>query len=233
MPIRAVGFDIDGTLYPAGALYLRMLPRVVRTLRLFLAFSETRRRLRADARSSPYRDAPPASVDEFHRYQAGITASILGTAPELAERDIERYFYAESAERFSTIRMFPGVESCLDALAAAGLGLGVLSDFPCERKLDLLGLTDRFSVAITSESVGLVKPDRRPFDLLARRMSVRNEELLYVGNSEAYDVAGARSAGMKTAFISRSTLARRRSSADFSFGDYRELVAYALSSKDL
>ena len=232
MPIRAVGFDIDGTLYPANALFMRMATEVARSPRLFLAFNATRRDLRRLDAGAVFRSAPPSSVEAFHRHQAALVAARLGRDPAPVYEAIERIYYRRSEERFSRIMTFPRVTETLDALRAAGLRLGALSDFPCERKLELLGLAGRFDAAITSESTGLVKPDRASFDLLAARLGVPNAEMLYVGNSEAYDVRGAAAAGMRTAFISRSARARRRSGADFAFCDWRELAAYVLSVKD-
>lgn len=232
MPIRAVGFDIDGTLYPAGALYLRMIPAMTGSLRLLMAFSHTRKALREPNRDSPFRDAPPTSLDAFHRYQAGMVADMLGRDPHATHEAISRIFYRRSAEQFSRIAMFRGVVDALTSFRAAGLKLGVLSDFPCERKLELLGIADRFDAAITSETTGLVKPDPASFRLLASMLGVQPGEMVYVGNSESYDVRGAKAAGMLSAFISTSARARRKSRADFAFGDYRELAAWVLSIKE-
>jgi len=228
MPIKAVGFDIDGTLYPAGALYWRMLPRALGSLRLLAAFDRVRKDLRALATTPTYRSAPPVGMEAFHRYQAALTAARLGIGEAEALDAIQRFFYEESFERFRTIRCYPHLREVLDRLRQAGLALGALSDFPCLRKLELLGLAGEFRVALASEETGFVKPHRASFDLLASSLGVRNDELLYVGNSEDYDVAGARAAGMRTALIAGGARTRARSAADFTFRDYRQLARYIL-----
>lgn len=233
MPIRAVGFDIDGTVYPSTALYIRMLPRAIVSFKLMRAFSAVRKELRLLNPTLPYQSAPPASLDSFHRFQAGLVAKRLGGDPEASYEAIKRIFYHESFEPFDRIALFPGVRDCLAVLRAEGLKLGALSDFPCERKIALMGLSEAFDVTMTSEETGLVKPDRASFDRLAASLGVANEDMLYVGNSEAYDVRGAAAAGMKTALIARRARDRAASRADYCFSDFKELSAYVLRSRYL
>lgn len=228
MPMQAVGFDIDGTLYPASALYLRMLPASLGHLRLLRAFSRVRHELRELNPTLEWHHGNPPDLERFHRFQAELTAKHLGWTADHAYKVIEEFFYDKSAACFDRIPLFPHVVETLTLLRAAGLKLGALSDFPCERKLKLMELHTRFDTALTSEETGLVKPDRASFDLLAKRLGVRNDQLLYVGNSEAYDVTGARAAGMQTALITRSAKARAGTKADFVFHDFRDLGRYVL-----
>jgi putative hydrolase of the HAD superfamily len=229
MPIQAVGFDIDGTLYPASALYLRMLPASLGHLRLLRAFSRVRHELRELNPTLEWHHNNPPDIEKFHRFQAELTARHLGWTADKAYKIIDDFFYDKSAACFDRIPLYPHVVQTLDQLRAGGLRLGALSDFPCERKLKLMQLHSRFDTALTSEETGLVKPDRASFDLMAKRLGVRNDQVLYVGNSEAYDITGARAAGMQTALITRSSKARAATKADFVFFDYRDLASYILT----
>ena len=224
MPIRAVGFDIDGTLYPASSIYLRLILGGLRRMKLLSAFREVRHELRALLESPEYRARKIEGIEAFHRFQSELTAGKLRRDTERVHKEIEEFFYVASTEVFVAIRPYPSVSPLLDRLRAKGYKLGALSDFPCERKLELLGLADKFDVAMTSEETGFVKPDRAAFDLMAQRLAVPNGEILYVGNSESYDVQGARSAGMRTALISRKR--NIRSAADLVFYDWSALELY-------
>jgi putative hydrolase of the HAD superfamily len=226
MAILAVGFDIDGTLYPASALYLRMLPASLRHLGLLKAFRDVRHELRELNPTLIWHQRLPESIAEFHNYQAALTAKRLGWTTEQAKLAIDDFFYGKSSECFNRIPLFADVTRVLTNLQACGLALGALSDFPCDRKLQLMGLAGHFDVIMTSEETGLVKPDRASFDLLARRLGVPNAQILYVGNSEAYDVVGAKAAGMQTALISASSKTRNRTEADFAFSSFRDLESY-------
>ncbi len=227
MPIRAVGFDIDGTLYPASAIYLRLLWGGLRRMKLLSAFRDVRHELRQLLKSPEYRARKIEGMEAFHRFQSELTAAKLNRDPEAVYKEIEAFFYTTSTEVFAAIRPYPGVAPLLSGLRAQGFKLGALSDFPCERKLELMRLSDKFDVLMTSEETGLVKPDRASFDLLAQRLAIPNSEILYVGNSESYDVQGARAAGMRTALISRTLSVK--SDADLVFYDWSVLERYITS----
>lgn len=227
MPIRAVGFDIDGTLYPATALYHKLIGKGLPNLRFLIAFGRVRRELRALLTSPEYRARGIHTIEELHRFQAELTARRMGADPERVYHDIEAFFYTASVAPFATIDPYPGVSALLDQLRASGLKLGALSDFPCDKKVELLGLANKFDVMMTSEETGFVKPDRASFDLLAQRLGVANEEILYVGNSEPYDVKGSLGAGMRAAIISKNLSVR--TSAEYAFFDFSKLGSYILS----
>ncbi len=61
--------------------------------------------------------------------------------------------------------------------------------------------------------------------MLASRLGLRRERILYVGNSPSIDVAGAKRAGMSAAIISL----RRVEGADLSFFSWRRLAEFATS----
>jgi len=223
MPICAVGFDIDGTLYPETALYRRLAPKALPRLRLLLAFNAVRHEIRDLLHSPEYRARGIRGVEAFHRFQSGLVAERLGRDPDRVHEEIEAFFYQAAVEPFSTIRLYPGVPELLSGLKAKGLRLGALSDFPCDEKVRLMGLSEYFDVVMTSEETGLVKPDRASFDLFVERLGVPAHEILYVGNSERYDVAGSLGAGLRAAKIDKKS---RESAAEFVFSDYAELGRY-------
>jgi len=229
MAFRAIGFDIDGTLYPSLRLSLALAGFAVRNYRYLKAFGRVRRELRELFRTPGYRASPPAGIEEFHRFQAGLAARLMGIDEETAREGIERFFYQVIPERFDRIRTFPGVRETLVRLKAAGLRLGALSDFPGERKLELMGLGGLFDVVMTSEETGYLKPEPEPVLVLAARLGVEPRDLLYVGNSAAYDVAGAKAAGSGSALIRSFPGGRDSGGADFSFRRYGELARWILS----
>ena len=107
--------------------------------------------------------------------------------------------------------------------------MGLLSDFPPERKLEYMKL-NFWDVKLCSEDTGRLKPAPDSFLELARKMGKNPENMLYVGNNPGYDVAGAHAAGMKAALIWPRW--KRRPAAgprpDFVFYDYRQLCDFVL-----
>jgi putative hydrolase of the HAD superfamily len=225
MRFDAVAFDLDGTLYPNASLYSRALPAMLRTTRAFVAFSAARNALREMSRDPAGAGKELRDQASFRATQASLVAKRLGIPLDEAAALIEDRFYRGVEELFARVRPFRGVEGALYALSSGGLRLALLSDLPPARKLELLGFSGRFEAALCSEESGLLKPARAPFELLASRLALPLGRILYVGNSPAIDLAGAKAAGMSAAIVSR----RRVRGADLSFYDWRELVAYALA----
>jgi putative hydrolase of the HAD superfamily len=224
MRFDAVAFDLDGTLYPALGLFARALPGMVPKAGRLAAFNLARRRMRALGSEEEYRRSPPADGPSFRARQAGLVAARLGMGLPEAEAMIERDFYRGVEELFAGIRPFRGLVPALDALAAAGLRLALLSDLPPARKLELLGLGGRFEAALCSEDSGFLKPAREPFAMLSARLGLPLGRILYVGNAPHIDLRGAKAAGMGAAIVSR----RRVEGADLAFYDWRKLVEFTL-----
>jgi len=219
--ITAVAFDLDGTLYPTYRLNVRLLPFLLRHGRLLSALGKARTIIRREQELSP------ASVHpHFYDYQAQVTADLLDAPPEQIREKINNLIYRGWERYFSRIKLFPHVRETLAELRAAGLKLGLLSDFPPKVKLEKLGLTDYWDTVFCSEYVGAIKPAVQPFLELAKALGCPPEQVLYVGNSRRYDAAGGRRAGMKTALITRRRASRTK--ADFIFHDYRQLRDYVL-----
>lgn len=216
----AVVFDVDGTLYENRHMYLRSLPFAVRHPRLIAAFSAVRRRIR---KLRP--------IDDFYRLQAELLAEELGKEPQEARRLIDATVYRKWESLLDGIPLSPGVEALLHYLREdTQLKLGVLSDFPIERKLRLIGLENGWDVTLSSEEIGYLKPNPEPFEEVAGRLGTPPERVLYVGNSYRYDVLGSKAIGMLCAHFTRKQ--PRESRADLSFGHFRELHGWILSHQE-
>jgi putative hydrolase of the HAD superfamily len=181
----------------------------------------------------------PLSGGDFYTAQAYLMARERN--PDAGEDEtaamrltVERLIYRGWEPIFKKVRLFSGVVDTLSAIRRAGLKLGLLSDFPPERKLEYLGLGGLWDAALCSEVVGRLKPDPAPFFALAAALGTPPERVLYVGNSRRYDVAGAAGAGMKTALKVPFTLFNapflEKSGGNFVFPDYRHLYDYVVSS---
>jgi putative hydrolase of the HAD superfamily len=220
MNIKAVAFDLDGTLYPNYRLYVRLAPFILKDWRLLWAFGRARGIIRREA----------AARSDYYGYQAALAAKILGAQPESIKEKIDRLIYRGWEPFFKRIKLFPHVTETLDALRAAGFKTALLSDFPPETKLEYLGIAAGWDAVLCSERSGALKPFDQPFRELADALDTPPAGILYVGNSYRYDVLGARRAGMYSALItSRAGLRVRRSvPPDFCFYDYRQLRDFVI-----
>jgi putative hydrolase of the HAD superfamily len=226
-----IAFDLDGTLYSGSRFYFHLIPFAILHGPLMLAMNKARKLLhRGDCA-----DFPP---ERFYDVQAEIMGAALGKEPDLIKARAERLIYRGWEPMFSRFPLFPHVRETLEAFRAAGLTLALLSDFPPENKLSNFGIRELWDVILCSEVIGRLKPDPLPFTVLAERMGLPPEKILYVGNSVRYDVRGAKGAGMAAALIRPSPFRGAHTGggpggaaaggADFVFTGYRQLSAYVL-----
>jgi len=216
LDIDAVAFDLDGTLYPNYRFYMRLLPFIVREHKLLRAMGQARDVLRSASKEG-----------RFYELQARIMAEILSENVDLVKERTEKLIYRGWEPLFRKVRLFRGVRETLADLRASGLKLGLLSDFPPDIKLMHLGLADGWDAVLCSELSGRLKPDPLPFLDLARALGTEPSRVLYVGNSVAYDIAGAKAAGMKSALV--TFFGKKNCGADLVFSDYRQLRSFVLT----
>jgi putative hydrolase of the HAD superfamily len=91
-----------------------------------------------------------------------------------------------------------GAAECLDALAGAGVRLGVVSnaDGRIASALERAGLADRFEVIVDSAVVGVEKPDPAIFSHALGPLGLEPDEAWYLGDTVTYDAAAADAAGL-------------------------------------
>ncbi len=99
-----------------------------------------------------------------------------------------------------------GSTSGLEALVATGIPVGVVSNSngTIERRLQSLeilqvgpGAGVEVRCVIDSGTVGIEKPDPRIFDFALESLGMSPHGIWYVGDTPAFDVVGARRAGME------------------------------------
>ena len=106
-------------------------------------------------------------------------------------------------------RLFDDVIPALDALAAMGMTLGVVSNWDCAlgSHLERLGVADRFAVVAASAPVGYRKPDPAIFTAALAALDIDARAALHVGDRRLEDLQGARAAGVAAVLIDRSPAA--------------------------
>jgi len=233
--IEGIAFDLDGTLYPNHRFNTVLLPFIFKEFRLLSAFGKARTVIRKEQEAPDFTPKPGSA---FYTYQSEITAKLLKAKPQLIHDKIDKLMYKGWEPLFKKVKLYKRSIETLAALKEAGFKLGLMSDFPPETKLEYLGLTNFpssqapiWDTVLCSEQCGALKPHSLPFLKLASAMSLPPEKILYVGNSRAYDVAGAAKAGMKTAWVKNPLFpgkGLKHPKADFVFSNYRQLHDFML-----
>jgi HAD superfamily hydrolase (TIGR01549 family) len=223
-PIRAVLFDVDGTLYLQPPLRMAMACELAVTslatgwarqphdVPLLRAFRRVREQLRADDGSPE-----PLASRQYTAVSAGI-----GCHPTDVERAVAEWIHRRPLKwlRFCRRR---GLDRFFEFLSARGVRCGVFSDYPVREKLVALRLADRFDLMLSAvdREVDAFKPNPRGFLRASERWGIPVREIVYVGDRSEVDAVGAASAGMQCAVL---TTRRPRGNAAFvAVADFREL----------
>lgn len=106
-------------------------------------------------------------------------------------------------ERHLWIGVEPGTREALEALRAAGLRLGVVSnsDGKVDAALEAAGLREYFEVVVDSTHAGAEKPDPRIFAAALDQLGIAAGDAVYVGDVYEVDVVGARNAGLRPVLL--------------------------------
>ncbi len=203
LPIGAVVFDLDGTLCDYTVPVREALAEALRRA------GEPADRLGAlDAAAARY-DALWEEISlDGHKARSLREAIWIRLLEErgISDLDLARRLTAHYTQvRWPSLRLFPGVADLLCDLRRR-YRLGLLTNGPPDMqrlKIARLKIEPFFEAIVISGEVGLHKPEPAAFDLVLRRLGKRGAEALYVGNSLPTDIAGAKAAGMQTAWVSR------------------------------
>jgi putative hydrolase of the HAD superfamily len=131
--------------------------------------------------------------------------------------------------RSLTMRRFEVFQGVYDVLASLleKYELALISDAQwlfTEPEMAMLGLTQFFKFSILSSRFGFKKPDVRLFDIAMKKLMIKPEESVYIGDNPAKDLIGAKKAGMKFILFRSEYKPNNDFQPDRHFSDYSELL---------
>jgi putative hydrolase of the HAD superfamily len=208
MPVRGVFFDVFGTLLP-----YKSLPReVIASRRAALVgldipperFARVFAQLDIRLGSQPMDDATPRNRRYWEERFALLLRAVGVTerAEEYARAMYDSFLAAGDYE------VDPEALPTLDALRRRGLVVGVISNAPrgLEHVLASMGVRDFLDIIVSSEDVGVEKPDPAIFYLALQQAGLSASEAMYVGDEYGTDVLAAQKVGLQDRDGSRSHL---------------------------
>ena len=187
IPVRAVLFDLDGTLHDRNATVQAWLGGHVERLSLPVGYAQRFTEL-DDYGYRPKREVFPVLIQEFDLLH-----------------DSEQLFQDFSAHLLTAPALMPYAVDMLGELRTAGIRIGVVTNgwkdvqTACLKGCGLWPLVDD---VVISKEVGLSKPDPRIYTLALERLGVSAAETWFVGDSPKNDVWGPQQVGMRAAFLS-------------------------------
>ena len=182
--MKAVLFDLDGTLIDTAADFIRIIQDMCRDKQCDVVAADLIR----------------TQVSE------GARAMVKLVYPEL---DVEDPVFLAHRQRFLDIYgddiavetdLFDGMYPLLEALESQNIPWGIVTNKPrwlSEALLKALNLTERCAVLVCPEDVSKTKPDPEPMYLAAKRIQIQPEDCIYVGDHPR-DIDAGRHAQMYT-----------------------------------
>ena len=129
--------------------------------------------------------------------------------------------------RTSYLQPFPHTDYVLIKLKAKGIKLAIVSDAPRLKawlRLMAMNIGNFFDVVVTFEDTKQLKPSNLPFEAALKKLKLRAEECLMVGDLPHRDIEGAKKLGMKTCFAKYGNKKVKKSNADYEISDIKELL---------
>ncbi|WP_405984653.1 HAD family hydrolase [Streptomyces sp. NBC_00872] len=204
MPIRAVVWDIDDTLFDyTGA------DRVA--LRGHLAAEGLGERYGSvDQALARWREITDqhwgrfaAGETDFQGQRRDRVRSFLGA--EVSDTEADGWFQRYAVHFEAAWTLFPDSVAVLDRLAP-DYRQAVLSNSSLrnqDRKLRALGVRDHFETVLCAAELGVSKPDAAAFHAACDALALDPREVAYVGNEPDIDAGGAVAAGLAGVWLDR------------------------------
>ncbi|WP_335952187.1 HAD-IA family hydrolase [Acinetobacter beijerinckii] len=182
--MKAVLFDLDGTLIDTAADFIRIIQQMCRDEQRSVVDAETIR----------------TQVSE------GARAMVKLVYPEL---EVTNPIFLAHRQRFLDLYgdnivvdtdLFLGMYPLLEALEAKQIPWGIVTNKPrglSESLLAELNLTQRCAVLVCPEDVTHTKPDPEPMYLAAQQLGIDAKDIIYVGDHPR-DIDAGRNAKMYT-----------------------------------
>jgi len=216
--LKALCFDIDGTLYPIGMMRKYLILSALNHPIFSLRYNMMRKKMR---KADGLGEGPVLSAEEFRKKEI----SFLFPSGCDSYDDIYRTRLYEPWQKYSSsIRPYAGVRETLLEAKGKGCILAALSDFPIGHKLEYLGLDDIFDYAWSTEEFGYLKPNVTPLREMCRLLSINPSEALYVGDSVKKDILGGKNAGMRTMLVRSGKEGRGDGGADLVLRDWHDFI---------
>lgn len=190
--IRAVIFDVDGTLYDLSAvrremaleifLYYILRPLKWRDIKILLDF---RRACRIHINDIS---------DDLDNAQYTWAAGLSGAKPQQARELVKKWMFEKPLKHLAAHR-YPFLMDFLKALSTKGIKAAFCSDFSPHDKLIALGIEFTHAFCSTEKGINRFKPDPKLFLAAADVMKVRPQECLVIGDTDELDGEAARRGG--------------------------------------
>lgn len=199
MPIRAITFDLDGTLWDAE-------PALLQAERAVYDWLQAHHRPLADAysiadlrelRQQLAEDCPELrhNVTALRKASVKVAAEQVGIDPDVSEQAFSVFMqYRNRVHLYDDV--LPVLERLRQRYTLCSLTNG-------NADLRIIGIDHMFHYSLSAVDAGVAKPQPEMFARLCALAGAVPEETVHVGDEPDTDVAGAAASGYRTVWINR------------------------------
>ena len=211
MPIRAVLWDIDDTIFDYASADRIGMSKHLENEGLPDGYDTVEQALVAWKRITDVHWVRVADgLTDFQGQRRDRVREFLGK-PGMSDAEADEWFGRHVVHYEAAWALFPDTVRVLDLLAL-DYRHGILSNSSLrnqERKLRTLGVRDRFEVVVCALEIGISKPDAGAFLAACEAMELAPSEVAYVGDQPDIDARGAVEAGLAGIWLDRTGLGGR------------------------
>lgn len=204
MPIRAVLWDIDDTIFDYSGADRVGMRKHLETEGLPGGYASLDQALDAWKAITDVQWARFAAGEvDFQGQRRERVRAFLGRS--LSDGEADEWFGRHAGHYEAAWELFPDAVPVLDRLAD-GYRHAVLSNSSIhnqDRKLRKLGVRDRFEVVLCAVELGVSKPDAGAFLAACEALDLPPAEVVHVGDEPDIDAAGAVAAGLTGVWLDR------------------------------
>lgn len=198
-PIKAVTFDLDGTLWDVGPVLAEAdrklhdwFSRYYPALAQAFSIDDLRELRRQLAESNPHLRH---DVTELRKASIRLAANRVGVDPTISEEAFQIFMtYRNQVELYKDV--LPVLQRLRTRYTLCSLTNG-------NADIEQIGLGQLFHYSLSAADVGAAKPEPAMFVEMCRRAGVLPEETVHVGDEAETDIAGASAAGFRTIWVNR------------------------------
>ncbi|HRE41763.1 MAG TPA: HAD family hydrolase [Ignavibacteria bacterium] len=195
--IKAVVFDVDGTLYNQNKLRVHIVAVILKALLKSPVKSYKDLKLVSEYRKN--HEILRLTPDVINKYETQIqrTAEKFNLSRDDAFKIIYDWIHIKPLP-FIKRTQRNGLLDLLNWLKSKNIKTGLLSDYPCENKAEVLGIKNLVDLikSSTDEDIDVFKPESKGILKMAELLNVNPKEMIYVGDRYKIDIMGAEKANV-------------------------------------
>jgi len=203
--MKAVIFDVDGTLYEQARLRRKMLYALLEyyTIRPWRA-----QELLILSRFRAEREKRAGAIGpDLENAQYTWCAEKGGYAIPKIKRTVEQWIF-QKPNRYLAECVYPGTQAFFESLRQHNIKIGIYSDYAAHDKLAALGLQADIVVSSTDPCVDRMKPNPEGLLYIAQQLQIAPEECLFIGDRPELDGACAERANMPYLIVDKQPFAQ-------------------------